>query len=198
MRSPARDPGLTRTGSKSGVRKGGECAPFLYQNRPLTGGLNNVILYDIKTKSCLQRMVDQGDVMSNESKARRILNFHGVALVALGVGNTVVSLIATKTEISGPFHFLYKTPFVEVGLMQAYLLMSLVGVLLTVGAKTEKFYIFDIAGIVAHCIPLLALFTFRPIVFEVMGVGTFYASLGIHVLFISLELLALYFTFRRN
>ncbi len=105
-------------------------------------------------------------------------------------------MMNSKSAQQGSFRFLYEMPFVEVGLLQAYLLMSFLGVTLVIGSFSEKFVKFDIVGLIAHLIPLLALFAFRNQVHQFMGSSTFLASFLIHTSFISLEALAIALYFK--
>ena len=119
-----------------------------------------------------------------------ILRFHGMSLIILAFANAIISFRSTFTEIAGPFHFLYTNPTTEIGLLQAYLLMSLIGFILIIGANGQPLWHFDLLGITAHLVPLSALALFKPLVVNAMGVETFYLSLSIHLLFITLEVLA--------
>ena len=134
--------------------------------------------------------------MNSRNIANKILKTHGVLLVLLGMANTIASFVATKTEIQGPFQFLYQNPFPEVGFMQAYLLAALVGVTLIIGSKTEKFYVFDIIGLVMHLIPPTALILMYDQINQVMGPSTIKLSIAIHATFVTLELIALVLYFK--
>lgn len=134
--------------------------------------------------------------MNSRNIANKILKTHGVLLVLLGLANTMASFAATKTEIQGPFQFLYQNPFPEVGFMQAYLLAALVGVTLIIGSKREKFYVFDIIGLVMHLIPPTALILMYDQINKVMGPSTIKLSIAIHATFVTLELIALTLYFR--
>ncbi|MBX9765796.1 MAG: hypothetical protein K2X47_00875 [Bdellovibrionales bacterium] len=134
--------------------------------------------------------------MNSRSVANKILKAHGILLVLLGLSNAVASFVATKTEIRGPFQFLYQNPFPEVGFLQAYLLAALVGATLFLGSKTEEFYIFDVVGIVMHLIPPTALILMYDQINQVMGPSTIKLSISIHASFVTLELIALILYFR--
>lgn len=129
-----------------------------------------------------------------------ILRLHGVALVLLAMANTGVSYGSTLAESSGPFRFLFANPAAEIGLWQAYLLMSLIGLVLFFGASGRGLWRLDLLGIVAHLVPLSALWLFKPLVVAAMGEKTFFLSLTIHTVFILLEccaLLAGWFAWRK-
>lgn len=122
---------------------------------------------------------------------RWLLRGHGIALVALALGNAFVSFRATQTAVDGPFRFLLENPAAEIGLLQAYLLMALVGVVLVAGSFAKHFARYDLLGISAHLVPLLALVAFHSLVVSFMGPRTVVASASIHLSFIMLETLAL-------
>ncbi|MBK8658920.1 MAG: hypothetical protein IPN22_08630 [Bacteroidetes bacterium] len=75
----------------------------------------------------------------------------------------------------------------EVGLFQAYLLMMLIGVVLLMNAGSERSWRYDVIGILAHLIPLSALFLFQDVVQEIMGMQIFIASALIHIPWIVIE-----------
>ena len=133
-------------------------------------------------------------------KARRVANWilktHGILLILLGLGNATLSYVATKFELQGPFQFLYQDPFPEVGFLQAYLLAALIGLTLTIGARSEKFYIFDLVGLLMHLVPPLVLILMYDQIHQVMGVSTIKLSISIHATFVALEILALILYFK--
>lgn len=122
---------------------------------------------------------------------RWLLRGHGAALVALGLANAGVSFRATRAPVDGPFRFLLENPAAEIGLLQAYLLMAAIGVVLFRGSFSRRIARFDVLGIAAHSVPLLALIVFHPLVVSFMGPRTVLMSAGIHVTFITLETVAL-------
>lgn len=112
------------------------------------------------------------------------------------MANATASYLATKIELQGPFYFLFHNPFPEVGFLQAYFLAALVGMTLIIGARTEKFYLFDLVGLTMHLIPPLALILMYKQIQSVMGQSTIYLSISIHATFVTLELIALAFYFK--
>ncbi|MFO0552983.1 MAG: hypothetical protein U0271_31640 [Polyangiaceae bacterium] len=126
-----------------------------------------------------------------ERAPRWLLRGHGAALVLLALGNTAASYRATQVPTEGPFRFLYEHPIAELGLLQAYLLMAAIGVVLFAGSFARRFSRFDLLGLGAHLVPLVALVVFHPLVVAFMGPRTVWMSGGIHVGFITLEVIAL-------
>lgn len=122
------------------------------------------------------------------TKTNRVLIVHSIFLAILTIGNTASSLKGMSTG-QGIFAFLFSMPMVEVGLYQAYLLMTIIGVVLWMGAKQPDSWKFDIIGAAAHLIPLSALIIFYPILKDTMLTGTLIASLAIHTTWITIELI---------
>jgi hypothetical protein len=130
--------------------------------------------------------------MNTHLIARSLLRWHGILLIALGVGNAVASYLATKWPLPGPFFFLSHDPFPEVGFLQAYLLAALVGVTLLLGSRIERFYVFDLVGLAMHTIPPLTLILMWSQIEQRMGSGVIALSISIHSVFILWESIALY------
>lgn len=122
------------------------------------------------------------------AKTNRVLMVHSIFLIILTIGNTVSSLKGTNSG-EGIFSFLFSMPMVEVGLYQAYLLMTIIGIVLWIGAKKTDSWKFDIIGALAHLIPLSALIIFYPILKGTMLTGTLIASLAIHTTWITIEVI---------
>lgn len=126
-----------------------------------------------------------------EMLPRWVLRIHGIALVFLALANTGFSYRSTIVENPGPFQFLHTNPAAEIGLWQAYLLMSIIGLVLFFGADSRSPWRFDLRGIAAHLVPLSALWVFKNLVVAAMGQHTFFLSLTIHVAFITAACIAL-------
>ena len=139
------------------------------------------------------RALDEKEIdMKYIKKARTLLRIHGVCLILLGVGNAIVSYLATNTEIQGPLHFLYKNPIAEAGFLQAYLLCGLVGVTLIIGSRYQNFVAFDVIGITMHLIPPASLLLMYEQVHAIIGTSTIWPSIAIHTTFAALELAAIW------
>ena len=63
-----------------------------------------------------------------------------------------------------------KNPMVWVGLIQAYLLMTIIAILLVIGSGQANTWKWHVVGAIAHCPPLIAAFSSLD-VFASMGVG---------------------------
>ena len=86
-----------------------------------------------------------------------------------------------------------QNPLVWVGLIQAYLLMTMIAVLLILGSKEAHSRKWHVVGAVAHCAPLIAAFSSLG-VFEAMGaLGIVKVSIAFHIFWLGLETFAALF-----
>jgi hypothetical protein len=91
---------------------------------------------------------------------------------------------------AGPFGFMHQNPMVWIGLIQAYLLMTIIAVLLILGACQANTRKWHFVGALAHGPPLLAAFSSLD-VFASMGVlGIVWVPVTFHIVFFSLETFA--------
>ncbi|MBO0695781.1 MAG: hypothetical protein J2P56_06730 [Verrucomicrobia bacterium] len=89
----------------------------------------------------------------------------------------------------GPFRFM-QNPTVLVGLIQAYLLITIIAVLLILGAGQRNTRKWHVVGALAHGPPLIAAFSSLD-VFASMGVlGIIWLPITFHIVFLSLETFA--------
>ena len=110
-----------------------------------------------------------------------------MALVALG--SAVATTVGRMTGI-GLFGFMQQNPLVWVGLIQAYLLMTIIAVLLIVGSGQANLRKWNVVGALAHCAPLIAALSSLD-VFESMGaVGIVRVAITFHFVWLSLETFA--------
>lgn len=119
-------------------------------------------------------------------RKNKVLLVHGWFLLVVTIGNTISSLLGLYKGV-GPFSFNAQIPMAEVGLFQAYLLMMLIGIVLLLNVRQAQSWRYDVLGIVAHLIPLAALFLFQDVVKEIMGENIFMASALIHIPWILIE-----------
>ncbi len=98
---------------------------------------------------------------------RRLLRIHGVILTIVALGSAVATTIGWRTGI-GPFGFMRQNPMVWIGLIQAYLLMTIIAVLLVIGSREANPKKWNVVGALAHCPPLIAALSSLA-VFESMG-----------------------------
>ncbi len=124
-----------------------------------------------------------------EETRKKILRIHGSILILIGIALTVNSTLGTYLGI-GKFSFLQDNEFALVGLFQAYLLMSIIGVALWIGSTSTRVRKFHVIGALAHLPPLAANIMFWHL-FSEMGMTTLAIIATIfHCLFICIETLA--------
>jgi hypothetical protein len=120
---------------------------------------------------------------------RRLLRIHGTILTLVALGSAAATTIGWMIGI-GPFGFMQQNPMVWVGLIQAYLLMTIIAVLLILGAGLPNTKKWHIVGALAHGPPLIAAFSSLD-VFAAMGMfGIIRVPISFHVTFLSLETFA--------
>ena len=91
---------------------------------------------------------------------------------------------------SGPFGFMRENPMTWVGLIQAYLLMTIIAILLILGSSAAKTRKWHVVGALAHCPPLIAALSSLS-VFASMGVGKIvWLPIAFHFVFFCLETFA--------
>jgi hypothetical protein len=118
---------------------------------------------------------------------RWLLRIHGIVLTvaALAVATTV-----GKVTGEGQFAFLHDQPLTWVGLIQAYLLMTIIAVLLLLGADQPHTRKWNVVGALAHAVPLFAALSALS-VFQSMGeLELAKISIGFHVFWLALETFA--------
>lgn len=119
-----------------------------------------------------------------------ILKTHAVFLMVLTVMLTIGGFVGMNTGM-GPFSWLRDVPIALVGLMQAYLLMFVVGVSLWMGAGGKAIWRWSVVAIVAHCIPLLAIFSLWNVLVAGGYLGIANYSYVIHGVWITVEVISL-------
>jgi hypothetical protein len=122
----------------------------------------------------------------------KLLRVHGTLAIVMGIALTVNCSLETFAGI-GSFKFLQQNPMGMVGLMQAYLLLAMIGFVLWTGSYLENTQKFHIIGALAYCPPLAANIIFFGM-FTEMGMA--WASLAgstFHIIFISLESFAAFY-----
>lgn len=120
---------------------------------------------------------------------RRLLRVHGTSLALVALGSAVATTFGWTTG-TGPFGFMQQNPMVWVGLIQAYLLMTMIAVLLIVGSGGVNARRWNVVGALAHCPPLIAALSSLD-VFKSMGaLGIVWLPIAFHITFLCLETFA--------
>jgi hypothetical protein len=120
---------------------------------------------------------------------RRLLWIHGTILTLVALGSAAATTMGWMIGI-GPFGFMQQNPMVWIGLIQAYLLMTIIAVLLIIGARYANTKKWHVVGALAHGPPLIAAFSSLG-VFASMGVlGIVWIPITFHLVFLTLETFA--------
>jgi hypothetical protein len=120
---------------------------------------------------------------------RRLLRCHGVILAAVALAAAGATTAARITG-AGPFGFMHQNPWAWLGLLQAYLLMTIIAVLLVLGANSTDQRKWDVVGALAHCPPLLAALTSLPL-FDALGaLAGAWAAIAFHAVCLTVESVA--------
>ena len=107
----------------------------------------------------------------------------------VALASAVATTIGWKTG-TGLFGFMHQNPLVWVGLIQAYLLMTIIAVLLVLGSGQTNARKWNVVGALAHCAPLIAALSSLA-VFESMGaLGIVRVAISFHVVWLCLETFA--------
>ena len=120
---------------------------------------------------------------------RWLLRIHGTILTLVALGSAVATTVGWMTG-AGLFGFMQQNPMVWVGLIQAYLLMTIIAVLLILGSGQVNARKWNAVGALAHCPPLIAAFSSID-VFESMGAfGIVRVAVAFHLVWLCLETFA--------
>jgi len=117
---------------------------------------------------------------------RWLLRVHGTILTLVALGSTVATTLG-RTTGTGLFGFMQQNPMVWVGLIQAYLLMSIIAVLLVLGAGQANPRKWHVVGALAHCVPLIAALSSLDVFASMGALGTVRASITFHVVWFALK-----------
>jgi D-alanyl-lipoteichoic acid acyltransferase DltB (MBOAT superfamily) len=120
---------------------------------------------------------------------RRLLRIHGAILALVALASALATTIGWRTG-TGLFGFMQQNPMVWVGLIQAYLLMTIIAVLLLIGSRQANARKWNVVGALAHCPPLIAALSSLD-VFQSMGaLSMVRVAIVFHFVWLSLETFA--------
>lgn len=119
--------------------------------------------------------------------SKRVLRLHGTLLIAATLALTSASGLGYQSG-SGQFGMLHAKPIGYIGLFQAYLLMTTVGIALWLGSTMVHTRPWHLIGILGHAAPLAANFLFWR---DIERYGITHAGIAIHVSMIALECVGL-------
>lgn len=120
---------------------------------------------------------------------RRLLRIHGAILTLVALASAVATTMGRMSG-AGTFGFMQKNPMVWVGLIQAYLLMTIIAVLLMIGSREANPRKWNFVGALAHAPPLIVALSSLN-VFDSMGaLGPVRVAIAFHFVWFSLEAFA--------
>jgi hypothetical protein len=117
---------------------------------------------------------------------RRLLQIHGTILTLVALGSALATTIGWVTG-TGPFGFMHQNPMVWVGLIQAYLLMTIIAVLLVLGAGQTNARKWHVVGALAHCVPLIAALSSLDVFASMGALGIVRVAIAFHLVWLCLE-----------
>jgi amino acid transporter len=121
-----------------------------------------------------------------------IQRIHATVMILLGVVLSILITISRQTG-TGVYPFLKENPMAHVGLIQAYMLMGVIGLAYWLGiSKKDADWKWDVLGIVAHIPPVIAVFMNWNAIIDLGYGGTIYQSFAIHGVWIAIELFAIF------
>jgi hypothetical protein len=120
---------------------------------------------------------------------RDLLRTHGTILTLVAVSSAVATTFGRITG-TGLFGFMQKNPMVWVGLIQAYLLMTIIAVLLVLGSAQANSRKWNVVGALAHCPPLIAALCSLDVFRSMGALGIVRVSIAFHILWLCLETFA--------
>lgn len=115
---------------------------------------------------------------------RVVLRTHGTVLILATTMLTAGGWIGYTTG-EGQFGMLRREPIGYIGLFQAYLLMTTLGVALWIGSFSDRPRVWHLVGLLAHTPPLAANFLFWD---DLDRYGITHAGVAVHLLMMVLEL----------
>src|ERR1700704_3720124 len=120
---------------------------------------------------------------------RRLLRIHGTILILVALGSAVAITNGWATG-TGPFGFMQQNPMVWVGLIQAYLLMTIIAVLLVLGSGDANARKWNVVGALAHCPPLIAALSSLDVFASMGTLGIVRVAIAFHIVWFCLETIA--------
>jgi hypothetical protein len=117
---------------------------------------------------------------------RWLLRIHGTVLALVALGSASATTFGWITG-TGLFGFMQQTPMVWVGLIQAYLLMTIIAVLLVVGSSQPDARKWNVVGALAHCPPLIAALSSLDVFASMQALGLVEVAIAFHIFWLCLE-----------
>jgi hypothetical protein len=123
---------------------------------------------------------------------RSLLRIHGTILALVALGSAVTTTIGWLTG-TGLFGFMQQNPMVWVGLIQAYLLMTIIAVVLVIGSGQANARKWNVVGALAHCAPLIAALSSLDVLESMGALGIIRVAITFHFVWFCLETFAAFY-----
>jgi hypothetical protein len=117
---------------------------------------------------------------------RWLLRTHGTVLALVALGSASATTFGWMTG-TGLFGFMQQNPMVWVGLIQAYLLMTIIAVLLVLGSNRPDARKWNVVGALAHCPPLIAALSSLDLFASMQALGLVGVAIAFHIFWLCLE-----------
>src|SRR5260221_6146456 len=127
--------------------------------------------------------------MSNVSCRRRLQKINGMILMQETLCSAVSTTVGWQSG-SGQFGFMQHNPMVWVGLIQAYLLMTIIAVLLVLGSRQANARKWNVVGALAHCPPLIAALSSLDVFESMAALGIVRVAIAFHLIWLCLDTFA--------
>lgn len=137
-------------------------------------------------------MISTVDARPSGLSRTLVQRIHASVMIVLGLSLAIATTYSEKTG-TGVYPFLHENPMAQVGLIQAYLLMLVLGIGVWFGSiPADNHWKWDLLAALAHIPPLVAVFMYWHLFATIDQANTPYLSLAIHFFWISVELLAIF------
>jgi hypothetical protein len=124
-----------------------------------------------------------------DRRRKTIVRIHGTVLLLVPTGLTIY-VTRSRVKGTGVYGFLHESLWGWIGLAQAYMLMSVIGLVLWLGSMQGSLKKWDLIGALAHLPPLAVVLASWRSLTKLGYRSVAIASLAFHSVFITMELLS--------
>ena len=129
--------------------------------------------------------------VANMFDSYKVLRLHGISLIMVGVFLVIGALLGYYADW-GDLKFLGENPLAFFGLMQAYFLMAIIGIALTLITEHLKLRKWHLIAFIAHIPALTMTIVFWDLFIEMDKAYMLYSGLFLHLLIMGIELFAFF------
>jgi hypothetical protein len=134
--------------------------------------------------------------MTSNKLSRIVLRIHGGIFLVMMPSLIILSTIGLISG-TGLFAFLHATPLADVGLLQLYAVMTVLGIVLIIGSFQSKTWTWNLIGIITEITPLLSNYIFAGI-YKKTGIAPSWTLHSILILLEFLSLLTLFYEYHHK